>query len=300
MTSPRHQAREAALQVLYFWEVGRDAPGEALETFFAEHEPDAPRGRARRSPRELVLGTIGRGRRARRAHRSSTRQHWRVERLAVIDRLILRMAVVGAAARSRTRRRPVVIERGPRAGADVQHATTPCGSSTACSTRSAKTLASVDETSMLCRTKPNRSRSARPSSTSWSRLGVAPYPQPVRSHRHRSARSSPTHGGKTGEALEAERPVVRAAGRILGIRGVRQGQLPRAVGRARARCRSTCAPIRCRALDFQIYQAARLRRSHRRRRARVPDEDERADDLGVAHRRFSPSACCRCPRSGTA
>ena len=56
-TGPRHRAREAALQILYFWEVGRASPDEALEAFFAEHEPDAPEA-LRAFAGDLVHGTI--------------------------------------------------------------------------------------------------------------------------------------------------------------------------------------------------------------------------------------------------
>src|ERR1043165_474793 len=91
MSSPRHQAREAALQALYLWEVGRTAPNDALETLFAEHEPDAPES-VRAFATELVLGTISEipeldeliGRFS---------ENWRVERLAIVDRMILRLAV---------------------------------------------------------------------------------------------------------------------------------------------------------------------------------------------------------------
>ena len=90
MSSPRHQAREAALRALYLWEVGRTQPAEALDTFFAEHEPDASDA-VRRFARELVLGT---------AADVATldalivrfSENWRLERLAIIDRMILRMA----------------------------------------------------------------------------------------------------------------------------------------------------------------------------------------------------------------
>ena len=37
----RQQARAAALQALYLWEVGRVTPDDALETFWAEHELEA-------------------------------------------------------------------------------------------------------------------------------------------------------------------------------------------------------------------------------------------------------------------
>jgi len=91
MSSPRHRAREAALRALYLWEVGRTEPGLALDTFFVEHEPDAPAA-VRDFASQLVLGTAGD---LTELDALITRhsQHWRIERLAVIDRMILRMAV---------------------------------------------------------------------------------------------------------------------------------------------------------------------------------------------------------------
>jgi lysyl-tRNA synthetase class 2 len=50
------------------------------------------------------------------------------------------------------------------------------------------------------------------------RLGVQPYPHGFDRTATISAAVG-AHGGKTGEALEAERPEVRVAGRILGLRG---------------------------------------------------------------------------------
>jgi transcription antitermination protein NusB len=91
MSSPRHQAREAALRALYLWEVGRTEPAVALETFFAEHAPDAPEA-VRQFAGEIVLGTAAEAP-ALDALIAQHSEHWRVERLAVIDRLILRMAV---------------------------------------------------------------------------------------------------------------------------------------------------------------------------------------------------------------
>lgn len=90
MSSPRHQAREAALRALYLWDVGRTAPGEALETYFAEHQPEASSA-VREFARQLVLGTTS-DVEALDALIAQHSEHWRVERLAVIDRLILRMA----------------------------------------------------------------------------------------------------------------------------------------------------------------------------------------------------------------
>lgn len=86
----RHAARKAALQILYLCDVGGAAPDLALETFFAEHQPDAA-AEVREFASVLVQGTS--------ADRSGLdtliaahSTNWRIERLAVIDRLILRMA----------------------------------------------------------------------------------------------------------------------------------------------------------------------------------------------------------------
>jgi N utilization substance protein B len=90
MSTPRHQAREAALGALYLWEMGRTNPVEALDTFFTEHAPDAP-DTVRGFASQIVIGTTE-DTAALDALISKHSQHWRVERLAVIDRLILRMA----------------------------------------------------------------------------------------------------------------------------------------------------------------------------------------------------------------
>jgi N utilization substance protein B len=86
----RHAARKAALQVLYLCEVGRAEPAVGLETFFAEHQPDADPA-VRAFAKAIVDGTIAERERLDvliAAHST----HWRIERLAIIDRLILRMA----------------------------------------------------------------------------------------------------------------------------------------------------------------------------------------------------------------
>ena len=103
------QARGAALQMLYQWEVGRVSAHEAIVTYWPSR--DAERGGAAHGEEstaergaddlgepltsfanELVHGTIERvaeidGLLA--AHA----QNWRVERMAVLDRLVLRLAV---------------------------------------------------------------------------------------------------------------------------------------------------------------------------------------------------------------
>jgi N utilization substance protein B len=91
VSGPRRQAREAALQILYFWEVGRAQPQSAIEAYFAEHQPDA--GEPMRDfASRLVHGTVADVVELDALIEQHSR-HWRIERLAVIDRLILRMAV---------------------------------------------------------------------------------------------------------------------------------------------------------------------------------------------------------------
>ncbi len=90
---PRHRAREAALQILYQWEIGRADVERAAETFF-EHQwsdatppPDDLREFAGSLSRETVhrLDEIDR-------LIADTTERWRPERMPVLDRLILRMA----------------------------------------------------------------------------------------------------------------------------------------------------------------------------------------------------------------
>lgn len=91
MTGPRRQAREAALQILYFWEVGRTDPAAAIEAYFHEHAPDASEAVVEFAA-TLVEGTIA-DVAALDAIIEQHSAHWRLERLAIVDRLILRMAV---------------------------------------------------------------------------------------------------------------------------------------------------------------------------------------------------------------
>ena len=90
----RHRAREAALQILYQWDVAHSDVGRAAETFFdlqwADAQPpaDALRAFASSLSQDTVL----------RLDEIDTRiaesaQNWRPERMAVLDRLIIRMAV---------------------------------------------------------------------------------------------------------------------------------------------------------------------------------------------------------------
>ena len=90
----RHRAREAALQILYQWEVGKADVDRAVETFFDLQWADAtpPDAALREFATTLARDTVFR------IHDVDARilesaENWRPERMAVIDRLILRLAV---------------------------------------------------------------------------------------------------------------------------------------------------------------------------------------------------------------
>jgi N utilization substance protein B len=91
---PRRRARESALQILYQWEIGRSDVDRAAETFFSQQWPDAdaPSDEVRAFASGLAHDTV---------ERldgidpliAETAERWRPERMAVLDRLILRMAI---------------------------------------------------------------------------------------------------------------------------------------------------------------------------------------------------------------
>jgi transcription antitermination protein NusB len=88
----RHRAREAALQMLYQSEIGRAGAYETITTYWPANDPDGEVDEASRAfANGLVRETLTRvpdldQRLAAHAH------NWRVERMAVIDRLVLRLA----------------------------------------------------------------------------------------------------------------------------------------------------------------------------------------------------------------
>jgi len=91
---PRHRAREAALQILYQWEVGRADVTSAAHTFFTQQWPNAdpPDTELRAFASSLARDT------AQRIDEidpliADTTERWRPERMAILDRLILRMAI---------------------------------------------------------------------------------------------------------------------------------------------------------------------------------------------------------------
>ena len=85
----RHKAREAAVQALYLCEIGRISPEVAVETFFAQHQPDAE-AETREFATRIVLG-VHEDQSELDALIAAHSANWRVERLAVTDRIILRI-----------------------------------------------------------------------------------------------------------------------------------------------------------------------------------------------------------------
>ena len=91
---PRHRAREAALQILYHWEIGGRDAAAAAATFFEHQWPD-------REPAAEDLRVFATTLAAETVDRlpaidpliAETTERWRPERMAIIDRLILRMAI---------------------------------------------------------------------------------------------------------------------------------------------------------------------------------------------------------------
>jgi len=91
--SGRRRAREAALQMLYQWEVGRASAHEAIATYWPAHDAEPPLTDPLRDfANTLVRGTIDRVKEID-GLLAAHADNWRVERMAIIDRLVLRLAV---------------------------------------------------------------------------------------------------------------------------------------------------------------------------------------------------------------
>ena len=90
----RHRAREAALQILYQWDIGGGDVARVAESFFALQWPDAdpPADSLRDFASALVRDTVARMTTIDPLIAETT-ERWRPERMAILDRLILRMAI---------------------------------------------------------------------------------------------------------------------------------------------------------------------------------------------------------------
>ena len=89
----RRRARAAALQMLYQMEVGRAGAHEAIATYWPSRDPEEDLDEPLRDfANGLVRGTTARVDEIDGVLRAHA-QNWRVERMAIIDRLVLRLAV---------------------------------------------------------------------------------------------------------------------------------------------------------------------------------------------------------------
>jgi len=91
MSSARRHAREAALKTLYLFEVGQVTAQQAIGSYFREHDPKASED-VKAFASELVYGTSNE-----RFDLDKTLEPlltgWRLDRLSVLDRMILRMGL---------------------------------------------------------------------------------------------------------------------------------------------------------------------------------------------------------------
>lgn len=119
----RHRAREAALQMLYQWEVGRASMLEVERTYWPGRDapPSAEDELADALPEvslvenerafanALARGTIERVKEADEIIAAHAR-NWRVERMAVLDRLVLRLAIYELLAEPETPAKVIINE----------------------------------------------------------------------------------------------------------------------------------------------------------------------------------------------
>jgi transcription antitermination protein NusB len=91
---PRHRAREAALQILYQWDIDKRDIDKSSATFFDLQWPntDPPADDLRDFATALARDTSERLSEIDPLIAATT-ERWRPERMAILDRLILRMAV---------------------------------------------------------------------------------------------------------------------------------------------------------------------------------------------------------------
>jgi transcription antitermination protein NusB len=89
----KHRAREAALQMLYQCEIGKAGAYESIATYWPAREGDEDLPEPLREfANGVVRGTLERQEEIDRMLQAHA-QNWRIERMNVIDRLVLRMSV---------------------------------------------------------------------------------------------------------------------------------------------------------------------------------------------------------------
>ena len=85
----RRKSREYAMQMLYQWELGGNTPEQVGATFFLERKADSE---AEEFARGLFRGAVNDIKKLDELLRAHA-ENWRLERMAAVDRSILRLAV---------------------------------------------------------------------------------------------------------------------------------------------------------------------------------------------------------------
>jgi N utilization substance protein B len=91
----RHRSRQRALQVMFLWDMRHQAIGDAIDSFYQtlSSEEDDPTP----SPPDPFMEILVRGASEASpeidARIASKSEHWRLERMPVVDRNILRLAI---------------------------------------------------------------------------------------------------------------------------------------------------------------------------------------------------------------
>jgi N utilization substance protein B len=85
----RRKARELALQMLFQWELGGHTPEHVIASFLQTQKVDSEVESFARALFEGAVGEVGALDRRVREHT----EHWRLERMAAVDRNLLRVAL---------------------------------------------------------------------------------------------------------------------------------------------------------------------------------------------------------------
>jgi N utilization substance protein B len=89
----RRRSRQRALQILYLWDVRRQAVSEAIEAYYETLYSEESRVRPARDPflDDLVAGAVEHAAEID-GRITAHAEHWRIERMPAVDRNILRLA----------------------------------------------------------------------------------------------------------------------------------------------------------------------------------------------------------------
>jgi transcription antitermination protein NusB len=90
----RHRSRKRALQVLFEWDMRGEPVDQAISNYYNTlySEEDESKPKPDRFMEELVRGTVEKAPQID-AQIQAKAEHWRLERMAVVDRNILRLAI---------------------------------------------------------------------------------------------------------------------------------------------------------------------------------------------------------------